>query len=95
MTKIKSSQTKEYIDASIDPLSGPAEDYIAVTPNDNTVYDPPLKAFRAGSTGNISVVTLAGSTVTINNVLAGETISLQVSRIRATGTSASNIGGYR
>jgi hypothetical protein len=94
MTKIRSTQTKEFIDASVDPLSGPAEDYIQVTKSDSTVFDPPLKAFRVGTAGDVAVTTLKGNDRVIPKVLAGETISLQVTKIKSTGTTASDIGGF-
>lgn len=78
----------------VDPLSSPAEDYIPVTPSDATVFSPPLKAFRVGTAGDVTVVTLKGNNRTITGCLAGEVVSLQVTKIMATGTTASNIGGF-
>ena len=41
-----------------------------------------------GGTGNVSVVTLGGETITFNGVPAGTTLPIQVIQIRATNTTA-------
>ena len=44
-----------------------------------------------GTTGNLAVITVKGTEVVINNVKDGEQLDLQVVRVLATNTTASNI----
>lgn len=61
----------------------------AVTPSDSgTIF---ANALYIGGTGNISVVTEGGDTVTFNSVPGGTTIVLRVTQVRATNTTATNI----
>lgn len=41
-----------------------------------------------GGTGNVSVVTIGGETISFNGVPAGTTLPIQVIRLRSTGTTA-------
>lgn len=69
----------------------PAQDMWAVTPHDSN----PQTAFRAlwiGTTGALSIVTARGNIVTLPSVPAGW-FNVSGSRVRATGTTASNIFG--
>jgi len=47
--------------------------------------------FYVGTTGNVTIVTFAGTTVTFNSVPAGAVIPVAISQVKATGTTASNI----
>ena len=44
-----------------------------------------------GGTGNVSVVTLGGDTITFVGVPAGTTLPIQVVKLRATGTTATQV----
>lgn len=44
-----------------------------------------------GGAGNLKVDTIGGDTVTFNSVLAGSFIPVQVTRVYATGTTATSI----
>ncbi len=46
-----------------------------------------------GGTGNVSVITIGGDTITFNGVPAGTTLPIQVRRLRSTGTTATLING--
>ncbi len=61
----------------------------AVTPSDTATTF--ANALYAGSSGNITVVTEGGDTVTFNNVPVGTTIVLRITQVRATGTTATNL----
>jgi hypothetical protein len=65
----------------------------AITPSNTTVLD--LNGFYVGTTGAVSVITAGGTTVTFPSVPAGAVIPLRVQTIRSTGTTASNIVGFK
>ena len=65
----------------------------AVTTSDSTDITPPVWGFTVGASGNVSVITNGGQTVTIP-VIAGFFYPLRVNRFRATGTTATGIVGY-
>lgn len=74
-----------------------ARDAFAITPNDNA--DLPATAnglfIGTGAPGTLTVVTMGGNTVTFGAVPAGANILLAVKRVLATGTTVSNIVGYK
>lgn len=76
----------ERIDAS--PL------ILELTPSDSTVYDPPLKGVRVGVEGNITVQSGRNS-VEILDAKVGEHIPGEISKVYATGTTATDIIGWR
>lgn len=61
----------------------------AVTPSDST--NVAGLALWVGGAGNISIITAGGQTVTLSGVQAGTLIPLEFSRVRSTGTTATNI----
>ena len=70
------------------PSSDPASDVLVVTPSDSADLPKVARAIRLGGTaGNITVTTLVGNKVVLA-FLAGETRSVAVTRIWATGTTA-------
>ena len=71
-------------------LTTPAEDGAAVTPSDSTVL-PTTRALYVGGTGNLAVVMKSGTTLTFNSVPAGSMLSLRVTKVKSTGTTATNI----
>jgi hypothetical protein len=64
----------------------------AVTPSDSTAVS--FFGFYVGITGDVTVVTAAGSTTTFTAVPAGQIIPVAVSKIKATGTTATDIVGF-
>jgi hypothetical protein len=44
-----------------------------------------------GGTGNVSVITIGGDQLIFNGIPAGTTLPIQVKRLRATGTTATNV----
>lgn len=65
---------------------------IAVTPSDVTVYQNALILF-VGGTGTLKVQTELGDTVTLAGIPAGFILPLWVTKVFATGTTATNITG--
>lgn len=49
------------------------------------------KAFRVATGGNVRVLTLAGTDVTLPGLIAGETVRLAVQKIFASGTTATGV----
>lgn len=67
---------------------GPAVHVFAITPNDVTALPVIPKAFRANTAGTVTFRAIdSGADVTMD-VLAGETVAVITSHIRATGTTA-------
>ena len=70
-----------------------ASDAVNVTPSDATVLAPTWGGLFVGGAGNVAVVTEEGTTLTFTGVLAGSVLPIVVTRVRATGTTATNIVG--
>lgn len=62
---------------------------VAVTPSDTTTIT--AVALYVGTGGNVSVVDNAGNATVFTGVPGGTTLWLKATRVRATGTTASNI----
>ena len=80
-------------------LSGIAFDAaVVVTSDSQDVSSGPdaldVVAFRVGGAGDVRVTTRMGSTLTLSGLGAGEYVPLAVSRIWATGTTATNIVAF-
>lgn len=65
--------------------------------NDSTTYNPPLKALYVGTTGNVTILTSGDSAaVAYSSVPAGFVFDwLLITKVMATGTTASNMTGSR
>lgn len=72
-------------------MSGPANDAAAVTPNDGADLAFTARALYVGGAGDISVITQGGQTVLFAGASAGSIIPIRAARVRATGTTATNI----
>lgn len=78
------------------PVDTSYQDAVAVTPSDTVTFNPPLRALYVGTgAGTLAVITPAGNTVSFGNVPNGSTIPLNVSTVKATGTTVSNIVGLK
>ncbi|QYK61855.1 hypothetical protein [Paenibacillus sp. S25] len=77
----------------LDPLPvKQASDYVAVTPSDTAdLPDGKCVGVYCGVGGDVAVVSPSGSAVTIKAVPAGVPLFLPAKRIKATGTTATNI----
>jgi hypothetical protein len=74
-------------------LGSPATDGLAVTTSDATVLTTTRYIFVGGA-GNLSVVMSSGTTVTLTGVIAGSWLPLRVTKVKATGTTATNIAAF-
>jgi hypothetical protein len=74
-----------------DDLLAPASDGAAVTPNDNTDLAVASKRLWIGGAGNVALITVKGTTLTYTAVPAGTYLMVRASRVKSTGTTASNI----
>lgn len=74
-------------------LNSPATDGVAVTTSDSTVLTTTRYLFVGGA-GNLSVVMASGNTVTLTGVTAGSWLPLRVTKVKATGTTATNIAAF-
>jgi hypothetical protein len=69
---------------------------VAVTPSDSTPLASPARALFIGGAGTLTVDTAGGETsVLFSAVPAGATITLQVTKVHATGTSATGVVALR
>jgi hypothetical protein len=76
----------------IDALSDPFQGGFAVTPADaDFANNAQARGFYVGGAGNVSFVTVDGTTLTLSNVPAGTFVPWSVKQIRATGTTATLI----
>jgi len=73
-------------------LQSPAYDAFAVTPADSALGTF-ARALYVGTGGNVSVVTVGGTTVLFSGVPSGSVLPVRCSQVRSTGTTASNIVG--
>lgn len=74
----------------------PAREGFAITPNDGADLSANTRALWVGGAGNIVVDFVgSGSSITIAGVPAGTLLPFEVKRVRATGTTATNIVGLR
>ena len=71
--------------------STPSREAESVTPNDSTDLDRRTKGIWVGSSGDLSVVMHNGDVVIFPGVLGGSLLPIAVSRVRATGTTATGI----
>ncbi len=69
----------------------PADNAVSVTPNDGADIPIRARALYIGGAGNVSLVTLGGSTVTFVGLAAGSILPVTTARVLATGTTATNI----
>ncbi|MGE4043323.1 MAG: hypothetical protein AB7F35_00615 [Acetobacteraceae bacterium] len=75
-------------------LDSPAVGGEAVTPSDSVDLTKESRCLRVGGAGNLAVVMSDGSNLTITGCLAGEWLPICVTRVKATGTTATNITSF-
>lgn len=71
-------------------VAGQFDDASAVTPADATTFDPPFKALYIGTSGDVAIRTISGSTVTFKNHPVGYLLC-RGDKVMQTNTTASNI----
>jgi hypothetical protein len=74
-------------------LVSPAENAAKIVPNDATDISNVSRALYVGGAGDLHVMMLGGGTAAFANIPAGTLIPLRVTRVLATGTTATAILG--
>lgn len=72
-------------------LWSPASHAAAVTPSDTVDLIYASKRLWVGGAGNVTLITVGGETVAYNSVPAGTYLQVRATRVKVTGTSATNI----
>lgn len=78
--------------AEVQPVT--ANDGVAVTKSDNTIYNPPLDAIYVAGAGDVTVITNAGNSLLITAV-AGVILPIKCKKVMSTGTDATGIVGLK
>lgn len=71
--------------------SGPYKTGVAVTPSDADELAQVASALYIGGTGDVAVVMVDGTSITLKSVPTGDVLPLRVRQVKATGTTATNI----
>lgn len=66
---------------------------IAPTPSDAVDETVPIKQLFVGGAGNLVAITSGGDTVTFTGLTAGQILALEITRVKLTGTTATNLVG--
>jgi hypothetical protein len=74
-----------------DDLLAPASDGAAVSLSDTVDLPVASKRLWVGGAGNVTLITVKGTALTYTAVPAGTYLLVRASRVKSTGTSASNI----
>lgn len=80
--------------ATAPTITGPALGALSVTPNDSTDLSQPIRSVTIGSPGTLSYVSSIDGQTYITASLPAGSYPLFASRIRATGTTATDITGW-
>lgn len=76
-------------------LTGPADDVVPITPSDSADLTEAIRAIRlsmSGTAGTVRVTTRAGNVRDLP-IVAGEQWTVRITRVWATGTTASGLWG--
>jgi hypothetical protein len=72
-------------------MAGPASHGFAVTPSDSTLLSETTRGIYVGTGGSIAALMASGASVSFASVPAGTTLPVRLTKIMATGTTASDI----
>lgn len=73
-----------------------ASQVVAIVPNDGAdIPGGPVKGLYIGGAGNLVVTDIEGNTNTFIGLPVGRDLDVVVKRVLSTGTTATNILGYR
>lgn len=75
-------------------ITGPAVGAYAVTPNDSTDLDQPIRMVTLAGEGTLSYISSLDDATYTTGILPAGSYPLFASRILATGTSATDITGW-
>lgn len=72
--------------------SDPAKRAAAITPSDATDLETPTRGIYIGVTGDVTVdLEDSGTTILFKGAVAGSVLPVEAKRVRATGTTATNL----
>lgn len=74
-------------------LDSPGLHAFAITPDDSNDLAIATRGIYVGVGGDVAVITAGGETVTFKNASAGTTLPIRAARVKATGTTATNLVG--
>lgn len=74
-------------------LDSPASRAFAIVPSDSTDLTTSTRGIYVGVSGDVSLITTGGDTVTLVGVPAGVILPIRASRVRATATTATSLVG--
>jgi len=72
-------------------LTSPADNQVAITPSDSTDLAYTSRAIRVGVGGTLVVTPMGGGSDVTYTVYNGEVLPIRVTRVKATGTTATNL----
>lgn len=72
---------------------GPAADAFAVSPHDTNDLGTPARALYIGGGGDVVILTQVGTEITFANIPTGTLLPINCTRVKSTGTNATNIVG--
>lgn len=75
-------------------MNAPSGRMAAVTPSDTTQFAYTTRALYVGGSGNISLLSEAGDTVTLVGVTAGSVLPIRINRVNSTNTTATNMVAF-
>ena len=74
-------------------LESPAQHGFAITPHDSSPLVVATRALYVGTAGNIAAVLISGAELTFSNVPSGTLLPIRLAKVKASGTTASNLLG--
>jgi hypothetical protein len=83
----------EQFDTRAQDVAAPARRGFAIAPSDATDLVAETRAIYVGVAGDLSVVLSSGDEVTFSGVAGASILPLRISRVKATGTSATQLVG--
>ena len=72
-------------------VTAPISNAVAVSPSDSADLSHVSRMVQIGGDGDLSVVMRAGQSVTFRGLTAGQVLPIRVTRVLATGTTATDI----
>lgn len=76
-----------------DAISAPAQGGFAITPSDAADLSTETRGLWVGGSGDLAVVLAAGDEVVLAGAVGGSVLPLRVKRVKATGTTATQLVG--
>lgn len=76
-----------------DAISAPAQRGFAITPSDAVDLAAETRGLWIGASGDLALVLASGDEITLAGALGGTVLPLRVRRVRATGTTATQLVG--